>query len=110
MKILNKIIKWFVGLFRRPQYKFKVVQDIPEQIVSKNTIYLVGENENYWCVILQCPCGCQDSIHLNLIDKIRPRWKVDLTNKKGVTLSPSINKKKGCKSHFFIREGDVVWA
>lgn len=56
-------------------------------------------------VVHKCACGCGEKVVLPLSPE---HWK--LTYDGEVTLSPSIgNYQYGCKSHYFIRNGKVVW-
>lgn len=111
MEVLRKFFRWFLNLLGKPQYSVRFIQDIPSSDeIQNNRIYLVGNDNCYWCGVLKCPCGCGESIHLNLIEKNQPSWKTTLSNHNRVSVSPSIWKKSGCKSHFFIREGKVIWA
>ena len=50
----------------------------------------------------RCPCGCNAQIILNLIPGASPCWSVS-----GNTISPSINRAVGCKSHFSIKNAIV---
>jgi hypothetical protein len=49
-------------------------------------------------------------ISLSLISTDNPRWHARLHVDRTVTLSPSIWRTKGCRSHFFIRGGRILWA
>ena len=56
-------------------------------------------------VVHKCACGCGEKVVLPLSPE---HWK--LTYDGEVTLSPSIgNYQYECKSHYFIRNGNVVW-
>ena len=56
-------------------------------------------------VVHKCACGCGEKVVLPLSPE---HWK--LTYDGEVTLSPSIgNYQYECKSHYFIRNGTVVW-
>lgn len=56
-------------------------------------------------VVHKCACGCGEKVVLPLSPE---HWK--LTYDGEVTLSPSIgNYQYECKSHYFIRNGKVVW-
>jgi len=72
--------------------------------LDPNVMYLYKQQFAYFL----CPCGCGDVIRLNLSDKERPCWALQFIDDIP-TIRPSINKLSGCKSHFFIRDGKVVW-
>jgi len=63
-------------------------------------------SKEYQCAIHLCCCGCGREVVTPLDQK---GWK--LTEKDGmVTLSPSIGSfNLPCRSHYFIRNDDVVW-
>ncbi len=73
-----------------------------------NVLYLVGEEEK-WAAVFLCPCGCQKPVWLNLLRGHRPRWSISVTTKGVPTVSPSVNRQVGCRSHFFLRSGRIVW-
>lgn len=61
-----------------------------------------------------CPCGCKQHVFLPCRDAGNPRsrepqWELDLTTDGKVNISPSILEKAGCKSHYFIKAGEVQW-
>jgi len=49
---------------------------------------------------LKCPCGCGEIITGQLFPCESPRWKVI-----GNSMTPSINRLTGCRSHFQITNG-----
>jgi hypothetical protein len=56
-----------------------------------------------------CPCGCGDVVQLNLLPTTRPRWRVEDHPNGTVTLFPSVWRQKGCRSHYHLRRGVIVW-
>lgn len=83
------------------------VEDEPDEL-KRDVLYAVGENGYLWQATFACPCGCQARITLNLLPDDSPRWQLHVVA--GVpTLTPSIWRKAGCRSHFFIRQGRVDW-
>ncbi len=106
--MLQKLLKWFLKLFGREKlYRYQFVDDVPDQMRS-GTVYLVGNQGYYWQTVMICPCGCQRILHMNLMDDHRPYWKYHIKGKT-ISLSPSVNRLVGCKSHFFLREGKIEW-
>jgi hypothetical protein len=71
-------------------------------------VYVVGETEP-WAVVFVCPCGCQQLVWLNLMEGHRPRWRIHISHRGVPTITPSVNRQVGCKSHFFLRSGRVIW-
>lgn len=107
MNWIKKIISQFSKIFQT-EYKCFFVEDIPEDIKNKS-IYIVGSRSCPWLIIFKCPCGCNSLIQLNLLKDASPCWKFKITNKGKFDISPSIWKKKGCKSHFFVHKNKIRW-
>ena len=61
-----------------------------------------------WHVALVCPCGCGATIALNVLPDASPRWRL-YESADGPTLSPSVWRTTGCRSHFILRRGGVIW-
>ena len=92
-----------------PGRRWKTVMSAEEpEALLPNVLYLVGEREK-WVAVFTCPCGCQKPVWLNLLKGHRPRWSVLVSAKGLPTVSPSINRQVGCRSHFFLRSGRIVW-
>lgn len=113
IKILKDIFLSFgFGSFKQEpqQQKFKVkfVED-PPILLNNYVIYIVGENSQHWFMLYNCPCGCQKKVYLNLLKDANPCWRFYLNKKRQVTIAPSVWKKDGCRSHYFIRRGKVIW-
>lgn len=81
----------------------ELVDFIPE-VLSDCTLYV---SEKYGTAIHKCVCGCGEEV----VTPLGPTdWSVAL-NQRGVTLYPSIgNWSFACQSHYFIRDGEIVWA
>ncbi|MBZ5667533.1 MAG: hypothetical protein LAO30_23405 [Acidobacteriia bacterium] len=56
-----------------------------------------------------CPCGCRSVIQLSLLREDSPHWTVFIDKGGVTTLFPSIQRTAGCRSHFFLKKGRVVW-
>ena len=109
---MRRIRRWFMQLRRAVRRGFgetvhAVVADSPEN-PQRGILYIVEEEGVPWCAVLECPCHCGDVIHLSLVEHDRPRWSIMIDDHDRPTLSPSINRVVGCRSHFFIRAGRVV--
>ncbi len=103
--MLKKIKKFLRKLFLRNS-KVKFVDDLPETC-KEDIIYIIG-SEFKWIIVFLCPCGCKNVIYLNLLKEEAPNWNYTF-NKNKLTISPSIRRTKGCKSHFWIKNGKIVW-
>jgi hypothetical protein len=64
---------------------------------------------NKW-VLMKCPCGCGDVITLSLMKSVKPNWRLKSDFSKRISLSPSVWKTDGCRSHFFIVKSKLKWA
>lgn len=89
-------------------YKVELVNDEPDCVDDK-IIYIIGEADFHAIAVMLCPCGCKSKIHLNLLPGNKPTWSITSLDKVP-TIKPSVWRKVGCKSHFFVRSGQVVWA
>lgn len=81
--------------------------DEPERL-EPDVLYAIGENGHLWQATLACPCGCEARITLNLLPDDSPRWRLRVDDDVP-TLSPSIWRTTGCRSHFFVRRGQIDW-
>lgn len=108
--LVAQLSTWLGDRFNRRKSAFVVAieSDVPDSVTT-GKLYLIGEDGDYWMALLKCPCGCGDTINLPMSEGARPRWKFSGTRKKP-TLSPSVNRITGCRSHFILRSGNVNWA
>ena len=97
-------------LFRWPKcYTFARVEDLPDHMEA-DIVYIAGENGHLWYAAFLCPCGCNATIQLGLMKGHRPRWNVTEHVDGTVSLHPSVWRKVGCRSHFLLKKGKVMWA
>lgn len=110
MSWLRETFQYVVRLVRRTPHPLRtlVVEELPQDLRT-GTIYVIGEEGHIWSVALLCPCGCGETIHLNVLPETRPRWRVKSHRDGRVSLTPSVWRTTGCRSHFFVREGVVDW-
>ena len=103
----NKLI----FLFDKIDYSTKVVSARPkENEILPNVVVIVGHKDLPKWALMQCPCGCGELLTLSLMKNFRPYWNYKIDKWNRITLSPSIWKKDGCRSHFFIKKGKVIWS
>jgi len=83
--------------------KLKRVHFIPKELETGILYY----SEEFYVGAHLCPCGCGNKV----ITTIGPTdWKISEPNGKP-TLYPSIgNWQSPCRSHYWIRNGVIVWA
>ncbi|MFD0325608.1 DUF6527 family protein [Lysobacter gummosus] len=77
---------------------------IPRKILVRQTL-----NGRNWMAGLNCPCGCGEVIQLMLLEGMSPRWKLTIDSRNRPTLHPSVWVVKGCRSHFWVRAGRILW-
>jgi hypothetical protein len=102
---------WSLWLwFRRRHRISSIVQigsrsDLPNKL-GRN-LYVVGVPAKW--AILQCPCGCGDTIDVNLMRSRSPVWQFSVANGKP-TFHPSLwVPVEKCGAHFWIRDGKIIW-
>lgn len=104
---------WFRKIIRNqapkgPRFKLRRVDNLPRSLRA-NTLYLVGDDECSWVAGMQCPCGCKETIQLNLVTDTSPCWKLRLGRKGELSLTPSVWRTVGCRSHFILHRSRVRW-
>jgi hypothetical protein len=106
---LKKVKRFFGQLAEKLSWRWRAEgrAEEPDALLPR-VVYLIGEQE-VWAAVFLCPCGCRKPVWLNLLKGHRPRWSVSVTAKGVPTVSPSINRRVGCRSHFFLRAGKIVW-
>lgn len=110
MTWIARLSNWFRTLLDpKASYKHVWCEDPPE-MPEPGLVYLIGDRPHPWSAAFICPCGCNELISLSLIPKDSPRWTYHVSSSDPITLSPSVWRTRGCRSHFFIRKGRVLWA
>jgi hypothetical protein len=92
-----------------------VVDDLPDKfeegkfyVVTVRNIEGMRKIKEPWMCGYLCPCGCGKYIRLPLLTGAGQGWGYSETD--GLpTLTPSIAQTDGCKSHYFIRKGEIQW-
>lgn len=98
---------WWVSFWERP-YRSVMVEELPDRLAEK-TLYIAGEGPHLWYVAMICPCGCGEVLQMSLLKDARPRWSVMVDSESVPSLSPSVWRQVGCKSHFFLIRGRIQW-
>lgn len=81
---------------------------LPKRLPRRDLLLLRDAGEN-WSIGMRCPCGCGQRIELPLLAEVKPRWNLRVDQRNRPTLSPSVWLRDGCRSHFFVRNGKIVW-
>ncbi len=105
---LEKFQTWLNSLFVAT-YKLKVVDGNLPSKLRKKILYVVQEDGYQEHASMLCPCGCGETLHMNLIPDDRPLWKLIQHQNGTIGLQPSVWRKKGCQSHFWLINGRVHW-
>lgn len=112
MKLSARIALWWRNAWARlaPSRRLRVIEgdSLPPRMPRRDVV-LARDNGEDWCVGLRCPCGCGEVIELLVLAEAKPRWDVTIDASGRPTLSPSVWRQKGCRSHFWIRSGRVHW-
>ena len=83
------------------EIKKEFVRRVPAEL-QEGVLYVCLDCD---VVVHKCACGCGEKVVLPLSPE---HWKLSYDGE--VTLSPSIgNYQYDCKSHYFIRDGRIVW-
>ena len=83
--------------------------ELPE-VIPERTLIVARENGDLWSAGMICPCGCGRRIELMLLPDVKPRWSLHVNKDGRPGLSPSVWVTKGCRSHFWLRNGEVHWS
>lgn len=75
---------------------------------SSRTRLAVVERGRPRSVVLQCPCGCDELLVLNVDRTAGPAWRLRLREGR-VSLIPSVWRTTGCESHFVLWENRIWW-
>lgn len=103
--------RWQSWLRDRLRVRFRTVyvdEDAPERPHAR-TLYVVTEDGAPWSAAMLCPCGCGETLHMNLLPDERPVWRLAVDGAGFGTLRPSVHRMKGCRAHFWFRAGKVHW-
>jgi hypothetical protein len=117
----SRFFRWILGIlgFSQKQsqrgeaqrftgIKWVTRTELPSQLKSK-TIYFVGAPEAAKWVHFVCPCGCDQSVALNLMSSKQPSWIATFDKGNRVTIYPSIDDTR-CGSHYWITNNAINWA
>src|SRR5258705_7746316 len=103
-QLRNRLGDWLV-----PRYRTQFVEDLLPTKLRARTLYVVQGDGYLEQAAMECPCGCEQILHMNLLTDERPCWNLTVHKDKTPSLGPSIWRKKGCGSHFWLRRGRIVW-
>jgi hypothetical protein len=81
---------------------------LPEKLPWLN-LAVTRDGDEDWSVGLRCPCGCGQRLEMMLLKEVKPRWDISVSARGHVSLHPSVWLREGCKSHFWVRSGKIIW-
>jgi len=81
---------------------------LPKRLPLWNLV-VAREDDEDWSAGLRCPCGCGQRLEMLLLKDVKPRWDISVNQRGHVSLHPSVWVREGCKSHFWVRAGKIVW-
>lgn len=109
-------MRWITSIWRAFQAWAAPRRRIASIVADDNPIppprrdlLLLTEGGEPWSVVMACPCGCGQRIELPLLPQVRPRWSLEISDQGHPTLHPSVWLQQGCKSHFFLQKGRIIW-
>lgn len=71
--------------------------------LKAGTIVVIKSGELVKSVKFLCPCGCGETLSVNLVRATGRAWRMSLDLHRGVSLFPSVWRDSGCESHFILR-------
>jgi len=101
---------WLLDWFGPSSRRFTAihVEELPDELEA-TAVYIAGEGQHLWFAAMLCPCSCGEILYMNLQKDARPRWSASCHSDNSVSLSPSVWRKVGCQSHFYLRKGQIIW-
>lgn len=78
-------------------------------VLPEHDLAVAREGDVLWSAGLKCPCGCGRRLEVMLLDGVKPRWDLTVDEQGLPSLRPSIWVANGCRSHFWLRNGQVEW-
>lgn len=93
-----------------PRRSLKIVEgdELPKKLPLWDLV-MARDGDEDWSVGMRCPCGCGKRLEMMLLKPVKPRWDIAVDARGHVSLHPSVWLREGCKSHFWVRSGKIVW-
>jgi len=104
----KKLLNWIHKLFQcQKTYEYNYVDEVPDY-TKPGILYIIKNEEYEWQIVFICPCGCKKLLHINLIKEYEPYWHYTIKENQ-ISLHPSVHRMIGCKSHFYLKAGKIIW-
>jgi uncharacterized protein DUF6527 len=88
---------FYSGIARVPD------QATAAQELKPGVLVLVMPGERPKSLKFLCPCGCGDTVSINLMRESGKAWRIEYEPNLGLSLWPSVWLDVGCCSHFILR-------
>lgn len=110
INLIIRLWRWIASWFGRVPRPLQTVhlEELPEKL-APGVVYVLGEGAHKWFVAMACPCGCGETVQVSLLSDAKPRWRLVEHPDGTISLTPSIWRKVGCRSHFFLSHGTIEW-
>lgn len=102
------IAAWYGPKPRGYVLSFVEGDELPD-VIPRQTVLVACEDGELWSAGLSCPCGCGRKIEVMLLPAVEPRWDLSVGTNGSPSLSPSVWANDGCRSHFWLRDGEIRW-
>jgi hypothetical protein len=118
--MLKSLLRFLYNLFtkssetnsldQKDNYRIVFSEGSLPEILKAKTLYILTEDKTPWVAAMICPSGCGERLEMNLLPDERPCWQYSI-NKKGLpSLYPSVDREVGCRAHFWLTKGRIIWA
>ena len=107
-----KLRRWWQNVQEsiRPRRRMRVIDsDMLPSILPRRDLIVTREDQEDWSIGMYCPCGCGETIELLVVPEAQSSWSFSIDYRGRPSLSPSVWRRTGCRSHFWLREGRVIW-
>ena len=76
------------------------------KLTDKNVV-IVESKAGPKCLLMKCPCGCVETLVVNLMASVGRAWQARVDRKGQLSLWPSVVRQSGCRSHFMLSHGQA---
>ena len=108
ISIWRWIVRWLRPVPAPIALQYVEGDDLPGRF-SERTLVVARDHGELWVAGMICPCGCGRRVELMLLRGVKPRWDLIVGGDGLPTLHPSVWVKDGCRSHFWLRRGQIQW-
>lgn len=107
-----KMPMWLLRLWSKAAPRRSVIYIDGDEVLDDvriRDVVVAREGGLDWEAAMKCPCGCGDTLRLELVPEARPRWQLSASAKGHPSLHPSVHRIGGCKAHFWLKDGKIYW-